>query len=97
MGIICYNYNTIPIVNFADKSSQDPSRMKMMISYIPYMFGSTRTDKALDFANHYFFSNVGGDRPDKTNILLVLTNGKKDPSAASYSAALAPLLVGDSI
>jgi len=81
------------MVTFADKGSQDTSRMKTTISHIPYMFGATRTDKALDFANHYFFSMAGGDRPGKANVLLVLTNGKRDSNAMSYSTAIAPLLV----
>lgn len=93
MGIICYNDYTMPMVNFADTGSQETGRMKTMISHIPYMFGGTRTDKALAFVDSYFFSRGGGDRPDKANVLLVLTDGKKSPSTAPYPLVLAPLLV----
>ena len=36
----------------------------------------TRTDLALELARDKLFTKAGGDRPDKPNVMLVLTDGK---------------------
>lgn len=36
----------------------------------------TRTDLALEMANDTLYTAAGGDRPDKPNVMIVLTDGK---------------------
>ena len=36
----------------------------------------TRTDLALKMADDELFTKAGGDRPDKPNVMIVLTDGK---------------------
>ena len=39
----------------------------------------TRTDLALLEARDKLFTNAGGDRPDKPNVMIFLTDGKPTP------------------
>lgn len=52
----------------------------------------TRTDLALTLANTELFSEQGGDRVDKSNVLVVITDGKTNPQLSQpYSEVLQPL------
>lgn len=44
-------------------------------------------------ANSGLFSSAGGDRGDKPNVLVVITDGKTNSSSKAYSSVLAPLIV----
>ena len=48
------------------------------IDSIGYIFGGTRTDLALKYAAENSFTVASGDRPDVTNILIVITDGKSN-------------------
>ena len=61
---------------------------------ITYSGGWTRTDKALEMAAQKLFTDAGGDRKDKPNILLVLTDGKTNRGSKPYPEVLRPLQVG---
>ena len=48
----------------------------------------TRTDMALLMARDEMFTEAGGDRPDKPNVMIVLTDGKPtNPDEDSYFKA----------
>ena len=56
----------------------------------------TRTDKALEMAANKLFTVAGGDRNDKPNILIVLTDGKTNRGSKPYPEVLQPLQVSTS-
>ena len=67
-----------------------------LIVRISYTGGGTRTDIALQMANSGLFSSSGGDRGDKRNVLVVITDGKTNRGSKPYSSVLAPLIVSTS-
>ena len=93
VGIIAYQSNSHLAVKFGDVNSQTPSAMTAIINRIGYTGGGTRTDIALEMANSGLFSSAGGDRGDKSNVLVVLTDGKTNHGSKAYSTVLAPLIV----
>ena len=75
---------------FADSKYYDKNALKTKISSEPVRSrdpgytrdpdpGHTRTDVALTKARDELFTVAGGDRPDKPNVMLVLTDGKPNP------------------
>ncbi|XP_068717618.1 uncharacterized protein [Montipora capricornis] len=92
VGIIAYNAQAQCVVRFADVNSQTPSAMTSIINRISYTGGGTRTDIALQMANSGLFSSSGGDRGDKRNVLVVITDGKTNRGSKPYSSVLAPLI-----
>lgn len=93
IGIIPYHSNAEVAVKFADVAHQTPDAMTRLIKGIPYTHGLTRTDIAIELANSQLFSNSGGRRIDKPNVLIVMTDGNTNPGSKSYSQVLAPLKV----
>ena len=67
--------------------------LKKLVASIPYLKGSTATDKALKLASSELFTESGGDRPDKPNVLLIFTDGKADLETEPFSTVLPPLKV----
>ena len=56
---------------------QNVAAIKRKMNVLPHIKGGTRTDKALELAAKEFFGwQSCGDRPDKPNVLIVLTDGK---------------------
>ena len=54
----------------------------------------TRTDLALEMANTYLLSVEGGERDDKPNILIVITDGRTNTERSQpYPEVLKPLQV----
>ena len=95
MGLITFDSNANLLFNFADAKYHDKEAAKQKISEINKLFYQTRTDKALILANDELFTTVGGDRPDKPNVLLVFTDGKPTPKSGykDFSATVPPLEV----
>lgn len=93
IGIIPYHSNAEVAVKFADVAYQTPDAMTRLIKGIPYTHGLTRTDIAIELANSQLFSNSGGRRIDKPNVLIVMTDGNTNPGSKSYSQVLALLKV----
>lgn len=59
---------------------------------LPHIRGGTRTDRALELAANEFFGwEDCGDRPDKPNVLLVLTDGDTNPGSKPFSQVTSPL------
>ena len=95
MGLITFDNNANLLFNFADAKYHDKEAAKQNISEINKLFYQTRTDKALILANDELFTTVGGDRPDKPNVLLVFTDGKPTPKSGykDFSVTVPPLEV----
>ena len=78
--------------SFADKQFYKSKRLRKKIQSFSYLGEGTRTDLALTLANTELFSEQGGDRVDKSNVLVVITDGKTNPQLSQpYSEVLQPL------
>ena len=78
--------------SFADKQFYKSKRLRKKIQSFSYLGEGTRTDLALTLANMELFSEQGGDRVDKSNILVVITDGKTNPQLSQpYADVLQPL------
>lgn len=78
--------------SFADKQFYKTRRLRKKIKSFPYLAEGTRTDLALMLANMELFSEQGGDRVDKPNVLIVITDGRTHPTLSQpYSEVLQPL------
>ena len=93
VGIIAYQSSSHLAVKFSDVHAQTPSAMSGIIDNIPYTGGGTRTDLALEMANSGLFSSGGGDRGDKPNVLVVISDGKTNHGSKAYNTVLKPLIV----
>ena len=77
---------------FTDAQSIDAIRSKA--NSLPHIRGRTRTDKALELAAEDFFGwEDSGDRPDKPNVLIVLTDGNTNQGSKPFSQLIPPLNV----
>lgn len=94
IGIIPYHSEAQLAVKFADVAHQTPDAMTKLIKGIPYTSGMTRTDRAIELANKQLFTDAGGQRSDKPNVLIVMTDGHTNPESKPYKTVLAPLKVG---
>lgn len=78
--------------SFADKQFYKRRRLRKKIKSFSYLGEGTRTDLALTLANMELFSEQGGDRVDKPDVLIVITDGKTNPQLSQpYSDVLQPL------
>ena len=79
-GLITFQGNAATLVfDFAASEFYSKSRLLDKINKIPTKQASdwgTRTDLALQMARDQLFTKAGGDRPDRPNVMLVLTDGK---------------------
>jgi len=63
---------------------------------LPHIRGGTRTDRALELAAEDFFGwEETGDRPDKPNVLIVLTDGNTNEGSKPFSQVIPPLDVSN--
>ena len=68
--------------------------LKNKIGNLPHIQGGTRTDRALELAGEDFFGWVeSGDRPEKPNVLIVLTDGDTNEGSRPFPEVLPPLEV----
>ena len=78
------------VFKFADSQYYNKDALKTKISSEPVKRGDrgftpdpqpglTRTDEALKKARDELFTVAGGDRSDKPNVMVVLTDGKPNP------------------
>ena len=72
-----FNRNAKVVFNFANSDYHNKKDLLTKIWREPIQLGyETRTDLALKAADKELFTKAGGDRPDKPNVMLVLTDGK---------------------
>ena len=81
VGLITFAKSAELHFAFKDKGYQSTEAIKAKIEDIDKLYLQTRTDKALIMAHEELFSEAGGDRPEKPNVLLVFTDGKPTKKA----------------
>ena len=83
-------FNNLLCSRFTDNQSIDAIRSKAYS--LPHIQGGTRTDRALELAAEDFFGwEDSGDRPDKPNVLIVLTDGDTNEGSKPFSQVIPPL------
>lgn len=93
-GSIVYSSDAELQFSFKDIQYHDAESLKKKIKSFPYLREGTRTDIALELANTLLFSVQGGDRFDKPDVLIVITDGLTDPERSKpYPVVLKPLEV----
>ena len=76
-GFITFHNKANMVFNFADSQYHDKDALIAKIASEPIKLElETRTDLALLMARDKLFTQAGGDRPDKPNVMIVLTDGK---------------------
>ena len=76
-GFITFHSKANLVFNFADSRYHNKNELLKKIASEPIKLElQTRTDLALKMADDELFTKAGGDRPDKPNVMIVLTDGK---------------------
>ena len=76
-GFITFNGKARMVFKFADPQFHEKDALLKKIAEEPIQLKfKTRTDLALKMADDELFTEAGGDRPDKPNVMIVLTDGK---------------------
>ena len=76
-GLITFNKNAQLSFTLGNSQYHDKDALLKKIAEEPMVLQyQTRTDMALLMARDEMFTEAGGDRPDKPNIMIVLTDGK---------------------
>ena len=76
-GLITFHKHSSLAFNFANSKYYNIDALLKRIAKEPITLKlQTRTDKALKLARDQLFTEAGGDRPDKPNVMIVLTDGK---------------------
>ena len=76
MGLILFGKNAELRFNFADAKFHNPAAVHEEIkSKVNTLTRGTLTYKAMVLAKKRLFTTAGGDRPNKRNVLIVLTDG----------------------
>ena len=91
-GLITFQTSVRTVFKFADSRYQSKHALKHKIDQqMGPTSGYTRTDLALETARDELFTVAGGDRPDKANVVLVLTDGRPksgDPETIDFTAVI---------
>ena len=76
-GVVTFNKKAYTEFTFRDVANENEAQVKERISKISKALAyQTRTDLGMKAARDNLFSPKGGDRLDKPNILIFLTDGK---------------------
>lgn len=76
-GLITFNKKAQMVFKFASSEYHEKAALMKKIGSEPIQLNfQTRTDLALKMARDELFTEAGGDRPDKPNVMIVLTDGK---------------------
>ena len=84
LGLIVYNIEPRIVVGFNETAKQNATAIEHALDNETELKGKTFTDKALKQAGDDMFTPKGGDRPDKPDILIVITDGKTNPKSEKY-------------
>ena len=91
VGLIVFNRDAKILIRLDDLGSQSPRAVKQVLE--PEVRDwKTRTDKALEKADELFTAEKG-ERKDKPNVLIVVTDGKARGVTKPFSVFLDPLIV----
>lgn len=76
-GFITFHNKANMVFTFSNSEYHDKDALLAKIASEPKKLEfETRTDLALKMARDSLFTEKGGDRPDKPNVMIVLTDGK---------------------
>ena len=76
-GLITFHEKAQMVFKFADSQYHEKNALLQKIAKEPRKLELyTRTDLALIMARDQLFTEEGGDRPDKPNVMIVLTDGR---------------------
>lgn len=76
-GLVTFNRRAHVEFTFTEEARFSKEQLKEKIKDMPRTLElQTRTDLAMQAARDQLFSPSGGDRPDKPNVMIVLTDGK---------------------
>ena len=90
-GGLVYSTNVYLQFTFKDFQYYNAKTLKEKFLDFPYVAEGTRTDKALIAANTDLFSEEGGDRTDKPDVLIVITDGLTNRDLSTpYPTVLQP-------
>ena len=85
-GLITFNEQAELAFSFADSKYHSKKDLLRRIANEPLKLNlQTRTDLALKLAKDKLFTKAGGDRPDKPNVMIVLTDGMPTHPGKSFS------------
>ena len=93
VAVIHYNHRAMLDWDLSSDRAQNAANLKEGIMGIKYQPGGTRTDKAMESASENIFKTQHGERSNVPHVLLVITDGKTNPSSKSYSVVLKPFQV----
>jgi len=90
IAILLYSFEAHMWHRFTD--AQTIGAITSKANSLPHIRGGTRTDRALELAAEEFFGwEHSGDRPDKPNVLLVLTDGDTNEGSKPFNQVIPPL------
>lgn len=92
-GMITYSTNPTMEFKMADQKYHRHTSLKQRLQSVKYPDGMTHTDRALLLAGLALFTPFGGDRPGRSNVLVVFTDGKTSDDSKPYPEVLMPLQV----
>nr|XP_058959479.1 collagen alpha-5(VI) chain-like [Pocillopora verrucosa] len=85
-GLITFNEQAELAFSFADSKYHSKKDLLRRIANEPLKLNlQTRTDLALKLAKDKLFTKAGGDRPDKPNVMIVLTDGRPTHPDKSFN------------
>ncbi|XP_048588340.1 uncharacterized protein LOC5512415 isoform X2 [Nematostella vectensis] len=92
IGLI--TYSSTPKVEFSlnDERFYNPETIDSTIKALKVSGSGTRTDLALEMAYNKLFSAAGGNRDNKPNTLILVTDSRSDEGSKSFKDVVAPLL-----
>jgi len=76
-GLVTFNRKAVTEFTFAKEAHYNKDQLKARIEQISLVLNyKTRTDLAMVEARDNLFSPSGGDRPNKPNVMIFLTDGR---------------------
>lgn len=93
LALMVYSVKPTILVNFKDLDKQNPAVIKDILKHYGRLGRKTFTDKAIKEAGKVMFTFEEGDRPDKPDILVVLTDGRTNTNSQPYDEVNKPLRV----
>ena len=94
LALMVYNIYPTMLVSFNEMDKQNPFVIKGILQITEKLKGKTFTDRAIRMAGEGMFTVAGGDRPDKQDVLVILTDGRTNKASEDYDVVNKPLRVG---
>ena len=93
LALMVYNIYPTMLVSFNEADKQNPSVIKGILQGTEKLKGRTFTDRAIKLAGEEMFTVEGGERPDKQDVLVILTDGRTNKDSLPYENVNQPLRV----